>query len=140
MEKILEVLKENKIVSVVSDAGTPAISDPGRILINECINNNIDIFPIPGISAVSTALSVSGFSDNFYFCGFLPEKQNQIRKLFQDLSSLKCSVAFFISPNKLNKRINDIKEFFLDREILICREISKYHEEYIRVSVNELSF
>ena len=136
---ILELLKKNKIVSLVSDAGTPALSDPGRILVKECAKNGIDVFPIPGPSAVSAAISISGFSDNFYFCGFLPEKQNQIRKLFKDLSSLECSIAFFISPNKLSKRINDIKEFFLDREILICREISKYHEEYIRISVNELS-
>ena len=139
LEKILEVLKENKIVSVVSDAGTPAISDPGRILINECINNNIDIFPIPGISAVSTALSVSGFSDNFYFCGFLDEKKNQITKLFQSLSQLDCSIVFFISPNKLDKRIDCIREFFINRKILICREMTKFHEEYIRTTVKELS-
>ena len=139
LKLVLELLKNNKIVSLVSDAGTPAVSDPGRILVKECVKNGIDVFPIPGPSAVSAAISISGFSDNFYFCGFLPEKQNQIRKLFQNLSSLECSIVFFISPNKLSKRINDIKEFFLDREILICREISKYHEEYIRVSVNELS-
>ena len=139
LKLVLELLKNNKIVSLVSDAGTPALSDPGKILVNECVKNGIDVFPIPGPSAVSAAISISGFSDNFYFCGFLPEKQNQIRKLFQDLSSLECAIAFFISPNKLSKRINDIKEFFLDREILICREISKYHEEYIRISVNELS-
>ncbi len=139
LKLVLELLKNNKIVSLVSDAGTPALSDPGRILVKECVKNGIDVFPIPGPSAVSAAISISGFSDNFYFCGFLPEKQNQIKKLFQDLSSLECSIAFFISPNKLSKRINDIEEFFLDREILICREISKYHEEYIRVSVNELS-
>ncbi len=139
LKSVLELLKNNKIVSLVSDAGTPALSDPGRILVKECVKNGIDVFPIPGPSAVSAAISISGFSDNFYFCGFLPEKQNQIKKLFQNLSSLECSIAFFISPNKLSKRINDIKEFFLDREILICREISKYHEEYIRVSVNELS-
>ncbi len=136
---VLELLKNNKIVSLVSDAGTPAVSDPGRILVKECIKNGIDIFPIPGPSAVSAAISISGFSDNFYFSGFLPEKQNQIRKLFQELSNLECSIVFFISPNKFSKRINDIKEFFLEREILICREISKYHEEYIRTSVNELS-
>ncbi len=139
LEKVLEILKENKIVSLVSDAGTPAISDPGRILINECINNNIDIFPIPGISAVSTALSVSGFSDNFYFCGFLDEKKNQITKLFQSLSQLDCSIVFFISPNKLDKRIDCIREFFINRKILICREMTKFHEEYIRTTVKELS-
>jgi len=139
LEKVIQILKNNKIVSLVSDAGTPAVSDPGRILVNECTKNKIDIFPIPGASAVSAALSVSGFSDNFYFCGFLPEKDNQIKKLFKNLSTLEGSIVFFISPNKLNKRIEDIKEFFLNRDILICREITKYHEEYIRTSVNELS-
>ena len=101
--------------------------------------NEIEVFPIPGASALSAAISISGFSDNFYFCGFLPEKQNQIKKLFNNLSSLEGSIVFFISPNKLEKRIDDIKEFFLKRDIIICREISKYHEEYIRTPVKELS-
>ena len=140
LEKVIEVLRCNKIVSIVSDAGTPAISDPGRILVNECVKNEINIYPVPGTSAVSAALSISGFSDNFYFCGFLPEKQNQVKKLFNSLSSLSCSIIFFISPNKLDKRIDDIKEFFINRDILICREITKYHEEYIRTSVKELSY
>ena len=139
LEKVLELLKNRKIISLISDAGTPAVSDPGRILIKECVKNGIDIFPIPGASAVSTAISISGFSDNFYFCGFLPEKQNQVKKLFKDLSSLNGSIVFFISPNKLNKKINEIKEFFLNRDILICREITKYHEEYIRTPIKELS-
>ena len=139
LEKVIKILKDKKIVSLVSDAGTPSISDPGRILIKECIKNDVDIFPIPGASAVSTAISISGFSDNFYFCGFLPEKENQLKKIFKSLSALNSSIIFFISPNKLNKRIENIKEFFLNRDILICREISKYHEEYIRTSVKDLS-
>ena len=132
LEKVIEILKNNKIVSLVSDAGTPAVSDPGRILVQECVKNKINIFPIPGASAVSSAISISGFSDNFYFCGFLPEKQNQVKKLFKNISLLESSIVFFISPNKLIKRMDDVKEFFSDRDILICREISKYHEEYIR--------
>ena len=139
LEKVIQILKNNKIVSLVSDAGTPAVSDPGRILVNECTKNEIDIFPVPGASAVSAAISISGFSDSFYFCGFLPEKQSQIKKLFKNLSSLESSIVFFISPNKLDKRIDDLKEFFLNRDIVICREISKYHEEYIRTSIKELS-
>lgn len=139
LDKILKTLKNNKIVSLVADAGTPTISDPGKILINECVKNNIQIFPIPGASAVSAAISISGFSENFYFCGFLPEKKNQIKKLFNDLSYLNCSIVMFISPNKLSKRVEDIKEYFSDREMIICREITKYHEEYIRTSVNKLS-
>ena len=137
--KVIQILKNNKIVSLVSDAGTPAVSDPGRILVNECLKNEINIFPIPGASAVSSAISISGFSDNFYFCGFLPEKQNQVKKLFKNLSLVEGSIVFFISPNKLIKRIDDVKEFFSDRDILICREITKYHEEYIRTSVQKLS-
>ena len=139
LEKVLEILKNKKKVVLVSDAGTPAVSDPGRILVKECVKNGIDIFPIPGASAVSAAISISGFSDNFYFCGFLAEKQSQIKKLFKNLSSLEASIAFFISPNKLDKRIDDLKEYFLNRDIIICREISKYHEEYIRTSIKELS-
>ena len=139
LENVISILKNKKIVSLISDAGTPAVSDPGKILVRECIKNGIDIFPIPGASAVSAAISVSGFSDNYYFCGFLPEKKNQIKKLFKDLSSVECSIVFFISPNKLSKNIDDIKEFFLNREILICREITKYHEEYIRSPIKELS-
>ena len=139
LEKVIEMLKNNKIVSLVSDAGTPAVSDPGRILVQECVKNKINIFPIPGASAVSSAISISGFSDNFYFCGFLPEKQNQVKKLFKNISLLESSIVFFISPNKLIKRMDDVKEFFSDRDILICREISKYHEEYIRTSVQKLS-
>ena len=139
LEKVINLLKNKKIVSLVSDAGTPAISDPGRILVNECIKNGIDIFPVPGASAVSAAISISGFSDKFYFCGFLPEKQSEIKNLFKNLSSLQGSIIFFISPNKLDKRINDLKEFFVNRDIILCREITKYHEEYIRTSVEKLS-
>ena len=139
LEKVIEILKNNKIVSLVSDAGTPAVSDPGKVLVKECVKNKINIFPIPGASAVSAAISISGFSDNFYFCGFLPEKQNQVKKLFKNLSLIESSIVFFISPNKLIKRIDDVKEFFSNRDILICREITKYHEEYIRTSVQKLS-
>ncbi|OCW82539.1 methylase [Pelagibacteraceae bacterium GOM-A3] len=138
LEKVIGILKNNKIVSLVSDAGTPAVSDPGRVLVKECVKNKINIFPIPGASAVSSAISISGFSDNYYFCGFLPEKQNQVKKLFKNISLFESSIIFFISPNKLQKRIDDVKEFFFNRDILICREITKYHEEYIRTSVKEL--
>ena len=127
VEKVLELLKNKKIVAIVSDAGTPSVSDPGRILVLESIKNGIEVFPVPGASAVTSAISISGFSDNFYFCGFLPEKQNQVKKLFNSLSSLTCSIIFFVSPNKLDRRIDDIKEFFFNRDIIICREISKYH-------------
>ncbi len=139
LKNILELLKNNKVISLISDAGTPSISDPGRILINECINQNINIYPIPGSSAVSAAISISGFSDKYYFCGFVPEKKSEVEKLFDKVNKLNCSIVFFISPKKLIKIIENIKNHFLDRKILICREITKYHEEYIRSNVLDLS-
>jgi len=136
---ILKILENNKIISMISDAGTPAISDPGRILINRCIEKNINIFSVPGPSAVSAAISVSGFSDKYLFCGFLPQKKNEINNLFNSVSNFNYSIVFFISPKKINKIIDLIKKYFFNRNILICREITKFHEEYIRSSVKNLS-
>ena len=136
---ILENLEKKKIVSIISDAGTPTISDPGRILINKCIEKNINIYSIPGPSAVSAAISVSGFTDKYLFCGFLPEKKSELNKLFISVSKINYSIVFFISPKKINKIIDLIKKYFFNRNILICREITKFHEEYIRTSVKNLS-
>ena len=136
---ILENLENNKIISIISDAGTPAISDPGRILINKCIEKNINIYSIPGPSAVSAAISVSGFSDKYLFCGFLPEKKNELIQLFNSVTNFNYSIVFFISPKKINKILDIIKKYFYNRQILICREITKFHEEYIRTSVKDLS-
>ena len=103
IDKIIAILKSGKVVSLISDAGTPAISDPGKIIVNECSKNKINIFPIPGPSAVSAAISISGFSDKYYFYGFFPEKKSEIEKSLQDLSKLDCSIVFFISAKKLIK-------------------------------------
>ena len=138
IKHILNSLKNNNIISIISDAGTPTISDPGGILINECIKNNIDVFPVPGPSAATAAISVSGFSDNFLFCGFLPEKKQELGKLFEKISSLNYSVVFFISPKKIKKIHNQIQKYFGERDILITREISKLHEEYVRDKVKNL--
>ncbi len=136
---VLNLLKKNKIISIISDAGTPTISDPGGILINECIKNEINIFPVPGSSAATAAISISGFSNNFFFCGFLPEKKLQIDQLFQKISNLNYSVVFFISPKKIKKIIVQIQKYFNDRDILITREMTKLHEEYIRDKVENLN-
>ena len=138
IKHILNSLKNNNIISIISDAGTPTISDPGGILINECIKNNIDVFPVPGPSAATAAISVSGFSDNFLFCGFLPEKKQELGKLFEKISSLNYSVVFFISPKKIKKIHNQIQKYFGERDILITREITKLHEEYVRDKVKNL--
>ena len=138
IEKFINILKSNKILSLISDAGTPSISDPGKLLINECVNYNIDIFSIPGPSSVLASMSVSGFSDKYYFHGFLPEKKNEIKKDFTFLSELSCSIVFFISSKKIDKIIDELKVFFKGRKIVICKEITKYYEEYFRSSVDDL--
>ena len=136
--KIIEYLKSGKIISLISDAGTPSISDPGSILVNECINNEIKIFPIPGPSAVSAAVSISGFSDKFLFCGFFPDKKQQLSGELKKLSEFENSLVFFISPKKINKIIPEIKKNFNGRKIVFCREITKIYEEFIRKNVDEL--
>jgi len=138
LEKIIDILKSKKIVSLISDAGTPAISDPGRILVKECVKNRIEIYPIPGASAVTSAISISGFSDKYYFFGFFPEKEKDIKEQLDILSNLNCSIVFFISAKKINKIIKPLKIFFTNREIVICREISKFYEEFIRTRVDNL--
>ena len=140
LQKIIEILKSDKIVSLISDAGTPAISDPGRILINECVKKGINVYPCPGPSAVSAAISISGFYDQYYFYGFFPEKKGEIHKDLKILSELYCSIVFFVSAKKINRVIEPIKEYFSDRKIVICKEISKFYEEYYRNNVSELKF
>ena len=138
LSKILDILNSDCIVSLISDAGTPSISDPGAILINECLINKIDIFPIPGPSAVSTALSISGFSEKYFFYGFFPEKKNKLKEDFEKLSNLDSCIVLFISPRKFNKSVKDIKKHFSGRKILICREMTKFYEEYIRTNIDNL--
>ena len=98
--KIIEILKSNFVVSLVSDAGTPLVSDPGAILVNECLVNKIDIFPVPGASAVSSAVAISGFNEKYFFYGFFPEKKSKLKEDFEKLSDLDSSIVFFISPKK----------------------------------------
>ena len=136
--KIIEYLKSGKIVSLISDAGTPAVSDPGAVLVNECVKNNLKIIPIPGPSAVATAISISGFSDQFFFYGFLPDKKQQITNDLKKLSEFSSTIVFFVSPKKINKVIPEIKKHFSGRKIVICREITKLYEEFLRVKVDEL--
>ena len=138
LSKTIEILKSKCVVSLISDAGTPVVSDPGAILVNECINNNIDIFPIPGASAVSTAISISGFNEKYFFYGFFPEKKNRLKEDLKKLSNLDSSIVFFISPRKFNNSIKEIKNYFSGRKILVCREMTKFYEEYIRSEVDDL--
>ena len=136
--KIIKLINQGSLISLVSDAGTPGISDPGSILVNECIKNNINIIPIPGASAVISAVSISGFSEKFFFYGFFPEKDKILKEDLENLSKLNSSIVFFISPKKINKNIPLIKKNFIGRKILICREMTKFYEEYKRSKVEDL--
>ena len=135
---IIKDLKNGKIISLISDAGTPAISDPGKILVKECIVNNIPVTPIPGASSVITSLSISGFSDKFFFYGFLEEKKSKLTKELEFLSKVDCSIVIFIPPKKMIKNLETIINFFNKREIVLCREMTKIHEEFIRCKVEDL--
>ena len=136
--RIIELLKKGTIISLISDAGTPSVSDPGTILVNECIRNNIDVVPLPGPSSVISAFSISGFSEKFFFYGFFPEKQKLLIDDLKNLSKLNSSIVFFISPKKINRIIPLLKKNFSGRKILICREMTKYFEEFIRAEIDNL--
>ena len=136
--KVINLLKTGSVISLISDAGTPTISDPGAILIKECIKNNLEITPVPGASAISSSIVVSGFSEKFFFYGFFPEKIQKLKEDLRILSHLNSSISFFVSPKKINKIIEQLKINFSGRKILICREISKLYEEFIRKDVDEL--
>ena len=138
LNKIIKLLKSGSLISLISDAGTPSISDPGCVLINECLKKGINVSPIPGPSAVSSAVSVSGFSDKFYFYGFLPEKNKLLNNDLLTLSKLNCSIVFFISSKKFNKTIPILKKYFNGRKILICKEMTKFYEEFFREEIDNL--
>ena len=138
LPKVIDLLKNNKVISLISDAGTPSISDPGAVLVRECLKENIDIIPIPGPSAVTAAMSISGFDEKYLFYGFFPEKEKIINEELSKLSELSFCVVFFVSPKKINKIIPHLKKHFKNRKILICREISKFYEEFIRVDLKDL--
>jgi 16S rRNA (cytidine1402-2'-O)-methyltransferase len=136
---ILSKLKEDKNIALVSDAGTPGISDPGFRLIQLAIENQISIVPIPGPSAVITALSVSGLpTDAFLFQGFLPHKSKKRRDLLKELEEVRETLIFYESPHRFSETLKDILEILGDREIVLTRELTKVYEEILRGKVSQI--
>ncbi len=135
---IIEHINQGKILSLISDAGTPLLSDPGKILLNECIKKNINISPIPGVSSITAAMSISGFKDEFLFNGFLPKKVKELERLLDKLSILNFTQIFFIPAIKINFYLKSFKKFFSGREIVIAKEITKLHEEIIREKIDNI--
>ena len=137
-EKVIDLITNNKIISLISDAGTPTISDPGSILINKCIDKKINIYPIPGASAVTTAVSISGFSDKYLFYGFLKKKENELSRTLKKITNVNCSLVFFIPATKVNFYINEFKKYFFARKIMIAKEMTKIHEQFIRDRIESI--
>ncbi|RPG94421.1 MAG: 16S rRNA (cytidine(1402)-2'-O)-methyltransferase [Candidatus Pelagibacter sp. TMED263] len=138
LEKIIELLNEGKILSLISDAGTPSLSDPGQLLINTCIKKNIRIVPIPGVSSITASMSVSGFNDKFLFYGFLPKTEKELEKILSTLSQYSFSQVFFIPAIRINFYLKRFKQFFLGRKILIAREVTKLHESFYREDIDKI--
>ena len=130
---IIEHINQGKILSLISDAGTPLLSDPGRFLLNACIEKNIKIYPIPGVSSITASMSISGFNDKFLFYGFLPKNEGEIEKVLKTLSSYEFSQIFFIPAIKINYYLKKFKKYYSNRKLLIAREITKIHEEHLRI-------
>ena len=138
LDKIIKYLKEGKIMSIISDAGTPILSDPGNTLVKECIKEKINIVPIPGASSVTASISIAGFEDQFLFYGFLSKKEKDLEKTLLSLSNINYSLVFFIPSVKINFYLKQFKKFFIGRNIFIAKEISKIHETFYRSSVDNI--
>ena len=138
IQKIIDDLKSKKIISLVSDAGTPTLSDPGKSLISKCHDHGIKVIPVPGASAILSAVSVSGFNDNFYFCGFFPKKNNEIENFLSKIKLIKATLVFFMPARDLEKNSDYLAKFFPKSNFLIAREMTKVHETYIRDTMTNI--
>tara|TARA_Y100001958_G_C21085000_1_gene440037 strand:- start:81 stop:920 length:840 start_codon:yes stop_codon:yes gene_type:complete len=138
INNVIEHIKKGKILSIISDAGTPLLSDPGKLLLNECLKRQIKIVPIPGVSSITTAMSVSGYDDKFLFYGFLPKKEGELENVLNTLSKLSYSQIFFVPAVKINFYLKILKKHYFDRKIMIAKEITKIHEEFFRDSIKDI--
>ena len=139
LNSIIKYINQGKILSLISDAGTPALSDPGRLLIENCIKNKIKIVPIPGVSSITASMSISGFKDQFLFYGFLPKTEKELEKTLSTLGLYTFSQIFFIPAIKINFYLKKFKKFFAGRRILIAKEISKIHESFFRDEIEKIN-
>ena len=138
IKKIIDLLLEGKDLALISDAGTPTISDPGYGLIRDCIKHDIIIVPIPGVSAITAAMSVSGLpSDSFTFFGFLPQKKGRLKKI-ELLKNIENTVILFESPYRLEKTLSQLLEHLGNRSVVVGRELTKLYEEVIRGNLTDV--
>ena len=138
INSVIEHIKKGKILSIISDAGTPLLSDPGKLLLNECLKSQFKIVPIPGVSSITTAMSVSGYDDKFLFYGFLPKKEGELENVLNTLSKLSYSQIFFVPALKINFYLKIMKKHYFERKVMIAKEITKIHEEFFRDSIKDI--
>lgn len=136
---LVEILKNGQDIALVSDAGMPGISDPGYVLINLALKNNIKIIPVPGVSALITALVVSGLpADKFVFEGFLPRKIKERKRCFKGIENEERTIIFYETPHRLKRALKDMLEIWGDRKVVIARELTKMYEEIIRGKLSQV--
>jgi len=139
-DEVIQKINSGKSVALISDAGTPGISDPGNVLIRKAIEEGIDVVPVPGPSAFVSALCISGFStEEFVFIGFLPAKQSQRLKALKELSFEKRTLVIYEAPHRIRETALDMSEIFLRRRAVIVKELTKLYEEIIRGDVSEIA-
>jgi len=137
--KLIEKLKSGKSIALVTDAGTPSISDPGEELVRLCIHEGIKIVPLPGPTAAITALIASGLdASSFVFEGFLPKKSKERREKLERISREERTTILYESPHRLKETLKELKEYIGERKVVVARELTKIHEEFIRGTVEEV--
>ena len=136
---VITSIMSGEKIALISDAGTPILSDPGSLLLRECIKKDLKIFPVPGVSAITTATSMSGFDDKYFFYGFLPKKEKEIEKVLINLKIYNFCIVFFIPSIKINYYIKFFKKYFGERDIFIAKEMTKIHENFYRANLKNLN-
>ena len=139
--ELIKLMKNGAVIAEISDAGMPVISDPGYILVQECIKNNIPVVPLPGASAFATALIASGFdAQPFTYYGFLPRKKSEQQSFFEQMNKARATSIFYEAPHRLVKTLNNMSEILdSERKIVVARELTKIHEEFIRGTISEVT-
>ncbi len=139
IQRIIDFILAGKNVAIVSDAGTPLISDPGYTIINQALASQITIIPIPGACAAITALSAAGIQNsNFYFLGFLPSTNKHSRNKLEEVSRLEATIILYESPKRITDTLANILEICGDREVVIARELTKLYEEFVRGKISDI--